>query len=77
MNVIDRWADNRNRARLARWEREHRWDRLGTYNSECSRGIVHTPEYAAEMAMEQRAFDVEMSRAAAEALANFRANKAF
>jgi hypothetical protein len=32
------------------------WD-LATYNAECYRGIVHTPEYDARMAVEQERFN--------------------
>lgn len=36
-----------------------RWAALATYNAECSRGIIHTPEYQARMAREQALFDAE------------------
>ena len=45
-----------------RWRREHRWDVLGRYNAEVSRGIVHTPECEAAMSREQAAFDAEHGR---------------
>lgn len=59
MRIIDRWRERRDRAWSERWDREHRWHYLGTYNSELSRGIVHTPEYDALMADQQAAFDAE------------------
>lgn len=34
-----------------------RWSALATYNGEIQRGIVHTPEYDAHMATEQRLFN--------------------
>ena len=42
--------------------RAERWNTLGTYNSEIARGIVHTPEWDAEMAEEQRLFNEEQHR---------------
>ncbi len=57
----------------------HRWDRdgwlaragltaeqvsrLAVYNAEVHRGLVHTPEYAAEMAELQRRFDATPTEA--------------
>lgn len=44
------------------WEKfkqEHRWDALATYNAEVARGLVHTPEWKAKMAEEQKLFDKE------------------
>lgn len=38
---------------------EYRYGRLATFNSERGRGLVHTPEYAAEMAELQARFDAE------------------
>lgn len=38
----------------------HRWNALGTYNAEVSRGIVHTPEWDDRMAEDQRLFDAEV-----------------
>jgi hypothetical protein len=35
----------------------YRWEALSRYNSECSRGVVHTAEVDAAMAVEQVAFD--------------------
>jgi len=35
-----------------------RWNELARYNTEVGRGIVHTKEYDARMAIEQRAFNV-------------------
>ncbi len=35
----------------------YRWSSLATYNSERSRGLVHTPEWVALMAEEQEAFN--------------------
>jgi hypothetical protein len=50
---------------MRRRERERMWDDqwgdLATYNSEVSRGIVHTAEYDARMAEKQAAF-VEYQR---------------
>lgn len=40
-----------------RWRAEARWQRLAVYNAEVARGIVHTAEWNALMAEEQRAFD--------------------
>lgn len=39
----------------------YRYDILAQYNAECSRGIVHTPEWDARMALEQAKFDAEMA----------------
>ena len=36
----------------------YRWQRLADYNAEIARGIVHTAEYDALMAEEQRLFDL-------------------
>lgn len=38
-----------------------RWDRLATYNEECARGIVHTPEWDQRMAVLQGRFDEEVA----------------
>ena len=38
-------------------EVEARWGPLRTFNVECLRGIMHTPEYVALMAEHQRQFD--------------------
>ena len=57
---IDEVRDRRDAQWWAKWEREHRWDALAQYNAECSRGIVHTPEWDARMAEEQERFNVEM-----------------
>jgi hypothetical protein len=49
---MSRWFGAKSKS----WEEvrfEHRWDRLANYNSEVARGIVHTPEWDAEMAIEQ------------------------
>jgi hypothetical protein len=35
----------------------YEFDALATYNSECARGIVHTPEWVALMESEQRRFE--------------------
>jgi hypothetical protein len=35
---------------------------LATYNAECARGIVHTPEYDAQMRDLQRQFNRAISR---------------
>lgn len=35
------------------------WSVLATYNSECRRGIVHTPEWDALMADEQERYNAE------------------
>jgi hypothetical protein len=43
-----------------KFRQEHRWDRLGTYNAERDRGLVHTRAYELRMAEEQRLFDQEM-----------------
>ena len=43
----------------AEWDAAHRWDRLATYNAECSRGLVHTPAWDMVMAWEQEQFDKE------------------
>jgi hypothetical protein len=43
--------------RESRWD-ENRWRQLSTYNAECSRGIVHTPEWDSRMAEEQKKFNV-------------------
>jgi hypothetical protein len=51
MKIVDRFLDKWNHVD------EWRWSRLAAYNSEVSRGIVHTPEYDAKMAEEQRQFD--------------------
>jgi hypothetical protein len=59
MRWLDDWRERRNREWWERWDREHRWDRLATYNAERYRGIVHTPEWDAAMAEEQRAFNRE------------------
>ena len=59
MNVIERWQDRRNRKWWAAWLERHRWTELGDYNARLHRGIVHTPEYAAQMAEEQAKFDAE------------------
>jgi len=48
------------------WEEIHRWDRLANYNSERYRGLVHTPEFQAEMKEEQALFDAEMEAEAKE-----------
>lgn len=40
-----------------RRDRQRRFDVLATYNAERARGIVHTPEWADEMAELQREFD--------------------
>lgn len=45
--------------RKRKWEQEHWWDALAQYNLEVSRGIVHTPEYDAKMAAQQRRFNEE------------------
>ena len=39
-----------------KWKQEHRWDALATYNGEVARGLVHTPEWKAKMAEEQKLF---------------------
>jgi len=46
-----------------KWRRQYPyedpyWD-LATYNAEVHRGIVHTPEYDARMAVQQRRFNRE------------------
>jgi hypothetical protein len=41
---------------------EYRWNDLARYNSEVARGIVHTPEWKAKMADQQRQFDEEAAR---------------
>ena len=45
--------------RLDKWNHvdEIRWSKLAHYNTEVAHGIVHTPEYDAEMAEEQARFD--------------------
>lgn len=35
-----------------------RYQALADYNAECSRGIVHTPEYDEKMRLEQEAFNM-------------------
>ena len=42
----------------------HRWDELAWYNTECARGIVHTPEWDERMAKRQAAFDAEVAEEA-------------
>lgn len=37
----------------------YKWVDLATYNAEVSRGVVHTPEFAAQMALRQAEFDAE------------------
>lgn len=59
---LDAIRERRDREWVERWDREHRWVPLGTYNSERQRGLVHTPEWVAFMAEEQRLFDAEMKR---------------
>jgi hypothetical protein len=59
VSFIDNWRERRNRNWWAKWDREHRWDRLGQYNAERSRGLIHADWYVAEMAEEQAAFDAE------------------
>lgn len=58
-NPIVAVQEHRDRIFWEQWDREHRWDRLATYNAEVGRGIVHTPEYDAEMAKQQAAFHEE------------------
>lgn len=41
---------------------DYRWADLAWYNAERARGVVHTPEWQAKMAEEQRLFDEEMRR---------------
>lgn len=47
---------------MKRREREfdRQWGDLATYNSEVARGIVHTAEYDALMAVKQRRYDDEV-----------------
>lgn len=59
MNPLAKWADNRRRKELRKFDQEHRWDALGRYNAERHRGIVHRPDWEARMRAEQMAFDVE------------------
>lgn len=35
---------------------DHQWDELARYNAERSHGLIHTPEWDAEMAAEQARF---------------------
>jgi hypothetical protein len=42
---------------LRRRATPNRWELLGDYNAEVYRGIVHTPEYDARMAIQQRLFN--------------------
>lgn len=68
MTVLDRWRSHRRKMSRDAFERvwnEHRWDALGRYNAERSRGLVHTPEWAAVMAKEQEEFDREELQLAA------------
>jgi hypothetical protein len=41
------------------------FEALARYNAEVARGLVHTPEWAAEMARVQRAFDEQAAAAVA------------
>jgi hypothetical protein len=40
-------------------ESNSRWDELARYNTEKHRGIIHTKEYDARMAIEQEQFNME------------------
>lgn len=71
MSILDRWRSHRRKMSRDAFERilhEHRWDALAGYNAERSRGIVHTPEYAALMAQEQEEFNREQEIAAIRAV---------
>lgn len=55
------------RRRSARWRMRRRdreiefardWGDLSTYNAEVVRGIVHTPEWKAQMTEKQKAYDM-------------------
>jgi len=39
----------------------YRWIELSMYNAEVARGLVHTEEWKAKMAEEQRLFDEEQT----------------
>jgi len=59
VRFLDEWRAKRNQEWLEKWDREHRWSELADYNNRVSKGIVHTPEYAARMAEQQRQFNIE------------------
>lgn len=41
----------------------YRWHALATYNAERDRGLLHTPQWHAAMAIEQEAFNAEQDEA--------------
>ena len=59
MKFWDRIRSEIDRREREKWDREHRWHELATYNMRVSQGIVHTPEYVALMEQEQRRFNIE------------------
>lgn len=56
LTTVDRLRDDFKLVAQLR-DNERRIDRLARYNAEVSRGLAHTPGYAAEMAREQEAFN--------------------